>query len=170
MFHQKSLIRENIAYVKVCANDIIKKRHTSSFTFYQIESSTIKWGKKMKPKIVKSKGLNEYLTPEHCFIAENYSAKQVSIARARVKPGITTVSHHLIGVKEIYIITSGKGKVKVGNMEPTEVEEGDVVVIPPRVSQKITNIGNVDLVFYCVCTPRFTENCYCNEESEKERV
>ena len=121
----------------------------------------------MQPKIVKATSLNEYLTPERCSIAENYSAKAVSIARACVKPGITTKAHHLNGVEEIYIITKGTGKVSVGKLEPTEISEGDVVIIPPLTSQKITNTGKTDLVFYCVCTPKFTQQCYCNEESEK---
>jgi mannose-6-phosphate isomerase-like protein (cupin superfamily) len=119
----------------------------------------------MQPKVVRAKQPHEYLTPERCYIAENHSDPAVSIARATVKPGVTTKAHHLTdGVQEIYIITSGKGKVTVGTLPPTEVTVGDVVVIPPLTSQKITNIGETDLVFHCVCTPRFTEGCYVNEE------
>jgi mannose-6-phosphate isomerase-like protein (cupin superfamily) len=118
----------------------------------------------MEPKIVKTKDLNEYFTPEQCFIAENYSAKDVSIARATIKPKETTHAHHLKAEKEIYIITEGVGKVAIGNLPPTKVEKGDVVVIPAGVSQKVTNIGDVDLVFYCVVTPRFTQDCYVDEE------
>ena len=118
----------------------------------------------MQPKIVKTKDLNEYFTPEQCFIAENYSAKDVSIARATIKPKVTTHAHHLKDAKEIYIITEGVGKVTIGDLPPTKVEKGDVVVIPAGVSQKVTNIGEADLVFYCVCTPRFTQECYVDEE------
>ncbi len=118
----------------------------------------------MLPKIVKAHTPNEYLTPEHCYIAENHSDPAVSIARATVKPGVTTLTHHLIGVQEIYIITSGEGKVYVGDLKPTDVTVGDVVVIPPQIRQKITNTGKTDLVFYCICTPRFTEECYVNDE------
>jgi mannose-6-phosphate isomerase-like protein (cupin superfamily) len=121
----------------------------------------------LKPKIVKATSLNEYLTPEHCYIAENFNSEEVSIARATVKPGITTLPHHLNGVQEIYLITSGQAKVTIGSLEPTDVGVGDVVIIPPRTSQKVTNIGKTDLVFYCICTPRFTEACYVNEEAEK---
>ena len=117
----------------------------------------------MQPKIIKTNAPYEYLTPERCSVAENYSSKDVSIARATVKPGVTTVPHHLIGVQEIYIITSGQGKVTVGELEPTDVGVGDVVVIPPMTSQKIANTGTTDLIFYCVCTPRFTQECYVSE-------
>lgn len=120
----------------------------------------------MQPKIVKIKALNEYYTPEHCFIAENYTAEDVSVARATVKAGVSTHTHRLTGVKEIYIITAGSGKVTIGNLEPTQVEKGDVVIIPAGISQKITNIGKKDLVFYCICTPRFTADCYSDEEKE----
>jgi mannose-6-phosphate isomerase-like protein (cupin superfamily) len=122
----------------------------------------------MQPKIVRANQPHEYLTPERCYIAENHSDPAVSIARATIKPGITTKAHHLKdGVQEIYIITSGKGIVKIGNLDPAEVTVGDVVIIPPLTSQKVTNMGSTDLVFYCVCTPRFTETCYVDEEPEK---
>jgi len=122
----------------------------------------------MQPKIVRANQPHEYLTPERCYIAENHSDPGVSIARATIKPGITTKAHHLKdGVQEIYIIISGKGIVKIGNLDPAEVTVGDVVVIPPLTSQKVTNAGSTDLVFYCVCTPRFTEACYVDEEPEK---
>ena len=122
-----------------------------------------KKGEIMQPKIIKANTPYEYLTPERCSVAENYSCKNVSIARATVKSGVTTVPHHLKGVQEIYIITSGQGRVTVGDLEPTDVSVGDVVVIPPMSSQKITNTGTSDLVFYCVCTPRFTQECYVFE-------
>ena len=121
----------------------------------------------MQPKIVKSASLNPYLTPEHCYIAENYSDKSVSVAVATVKPGVTTKAHHLKGIQEIYIITSGTGKVAFSGTEPTIVGTGDVIVIPEGVSQKITNTGKTDLVFYCVCTPRFIEACYFDDDPEK---
>ena len=122
--------------------------------------------KEMHPKIIKKNSLHEYLTPEQCYIAENYTCPDVSIARATVKPGVTTILHHLKRIQEIYIITSGQGKIAVGDLEPTDVEVGDVVVIPPQTPQKIANTGKADLVFYCICTPRFTERCYVDDELE----
>lgn len=119
----------------------------------------------MQPKIVTAKSLKETLTPEQCYIYENWSSKDISIARARVKSGVTTKPHHLVGVDEIYLIVSGRGKVRIGKLEPTEVKKGDIVFIPAGVSQQVTNISKSDLVFYCICTPRFTAKCYCDEEA-----
>jgi len=120
----------------------------------------------MQPKIVKASSLNEYYTPERCFIAENYGSNdgKVSIAVATVKPGVTTVAHHLEGIEEIYIITQGKGVMEVKGMPPAEVTVGDVIIIPDGVSQCIKNVGDCDLVFYCVCTPRFVQERYYSDE------
>ena len=121
----------------------------------------------MKSRIVKADTLHEFKTPERCSIAENWSSERVSIARARVKPGITTLAHHLEDVDEIYLIMKGKGQVDVGDLEPTEVTAGDIVFIPAGTSQRITNIGRTDLVFHCICTPRFTEDCYRDDSQTK---
>jgi mannose-6-phosphate isomerase-like protein (cupin superfamily) len=119
----------------------------------------------MKPMIIKATNLNETTTYERCSVAENYHSDKVSIARAIVKAGVTTVAHHLKNVEEIYLITSGQGIVEVGDIPPTEVAEGDVVVIPAGMSQKIANTGKKDLVFTCICTPRFITQCYVDEET-----
>jgi mannose-6-phosphate isomerase-like protein (cupin superfamily) len=118
----------------------------------------------LQPRIVRAKTLTETRSSERCFIAENWSSQKLSVARATVKPGDTTVLHHLEDVDEIYIIVKGKGKVNVGKLEPTNVKKGDTVFIPAGISQQITNSGETDLVFYCICSPRFTQRCYISEE------
>jgi len=50
--------------------------------------------------------------------------------------------------------------VEVGNLAPTPVAPGAVVVIPPGVRQRITSTGPEDLIFLAVCTPRFTPERY----------
>jgi mannose-6-phosphate isomerase-like protein (cupin superfamily) len=125
----------------------------------------------LKPAIVKAASLKETLLPEGCFLFENWGAatsgdKNVSIARARAKPGVTTKAHWLSGVQEIYLIVQGKGKVTVGDLKPTEVSKGDVVVIPPETVQSITNVGKTDLFYYCICTPAFVPECYHDNETK----
>jgi mannose-6-phosphate isomerase-like protein (cupin superfamily) len=53
---------------------------------------------------------------------------------------------------------------QIGGLEPTKVAEGDIVIIPAGTSQKITNIGKNDLLFYCICTPAFRQDRYHDEE------
>ncbi|MGH8717557.1 MAG: cupin domain-containing protein [Burkholderiales bacterium] len=82
------------------------------------------------------------------------------MARARVTPGVTTRWHRLIGTAERYVILEGEGLVEVGSLPPQEVRAGDIVLIPPSCRQRITNIGQNDLIFLAVCTPRFTNEVY----------
>lgn len=104
----------------------------------------------------------EFATDERCHILEWWNDptdQDVSIARARVAPGVTTALHR-VSVHERYLILEGRGRVRIGALEPSDVGPGDVVVIPAGVPQRIENIGDTDLVFACVCTPRFRPDCY----------
>lgn len=121
----------------------------------------------MSPEVMRSNITTEYETDERCHIMEtaNDSGDEaVSIARARVEPGVTTAWHKLDGVTERYIIISGEGRVEIGELEPTDVLESDVVRIPANTPQRITNIGDTDLIFYAVCSPRFLPGCYVGLE------
>lgn len=115
----------------------------------------------MNAMILKQNLAAEFSTPERCHIIEtsNSAHDRLSIARARVEPGVTTKLHYVDG-EERYIIAEGTGRVEIGDLAPHDVGPGDVVLIPPRVRQRITNIGHVDLIFYCVCTPRFEQAAY----------
>ena len=102
----------------------------------------------------------EFYTEERCWILEVWRDDAVTVARARVAPGVTTKAHLLRGVVERYLIIEGKGIVRIGGKAPEEVGPGEVVTIPPQVSQSITNSGSSDLIFYCIWTPPFTQSCY----------
>jgi mannose-6-phosphate isomerase-like protein (cupin superfamily) len=119
-----------------------------------------------------SAATSEFMTPERCWIFEAWNDDSdcaVSIARARVAPGVTTQLHRLRGVDERYLIVMGSGVVRIGTLDPQKIEPGDVAVIPAGVSQQISNDQERDLVFYCICTPRFSADCYeALEESERE--
>lgn len=117
----------------------------------------------MRPAIARSSECLEIETVERCFIKEVSGSAvddEVSIARARVTPGTTTAWHRLKGVAERYLIVSGSGRVSVQGLDPSEVGPGDVVRIPAGMAQRIANIGSTDLIFYCICTPPFREDCY----------
>jgi mannose-6-phosphate isomerase-like protein (cupin superfamily) len=117
----------------------------------------------MKEALKHMDGAAEYYFEEGCYILEllNSSEEQdLSIARARVKPGVTTVRHCLLDTAERYVILEGRGRVEVGELPPEEVAPGDVVLIPAFCPQRITNMGDVDLVFLAICTPRFTPRQY----------
>lgn len=105
----------------------------------------------------------EYYFAEGCHINELSNSPDdpaVSIARARVVPGVTTHWHRLRDIAERYVILAGKGRVEVGELPPQEVTHGAVVLIPPHCWQRISNIGDEDLVFLAICSPRFRPEAY----------
>lgn len=106
---------------------------------------------------------NEYFFVEGCYINELSNGaldKDVSIARARVTPGVTTQWHRLNHTTERYVILEGEGRVEVGDCAPRQVKTGDVVIIPPQTRQRISNTGVQDLIFLAICSPRFQEKNY----------
>ena len=63
---------------------------------------------------------SEFWTPEKCYIIESSNTADdpdASIARARVKPGVTTRWHRVNGIIERYYILEGKGLVEVGELK-----------------------------------------------------
>lgn len=117
----------------------------------------------MLEKIIKPSLANEFYTDEKCYILESSNSpddEALSIARARVLPGVTTSWHRLKRQVERYYILSGTGCVEIGKLPPENVKEGDVVIIPAMCQQRITNTGVNDLVFLAMCTPRFEVKDY----------
>ncbi len=105
----------------------------------------------------------EVFIDEGCHILElsnDDSDPELSIARARVEPGVTTKWHRVLDTVERYVILDGQGCVEIGDYPPQDVQAGDVVLIPPSVRQRIANVGEGDLVFLAICSPRFTPEAY----------
>lgn len=117
----------------------------------------------MKPEVKKHHDVKEFFTTEGCHILEvanDAADNEVSIARARVESGVATKWHLVRDTIERYLIISGKGRVEVEGLAPTDIREGDVVRIPAGTPQRITNTGKTDLIFYCICSPRFRVENY----------
>ena len=122
----------------------------------------------MKPAIRPLDRGVELYTPERCYIIELANTPddpEASIALARVARGVTTRWHRLVGTTERYVIIEGRGRVEIGDLPAQEVAAGDVVLIPPLCPQRITNVGEHDLTFLAICTPRLRQAHY--EEVEK---
>ena len=114
------------------------------------------------PLIPAADAAEEVWTTERCFIREIVNVDRIpewSLARTRVEPGVTTELHRLT-VAEWYLIKHGEGRMEVGDYPPFDVVPGDTVAIPAGTSQRITNSGSEDLVFDCLCVPRFTPESY----------
>ena len=109
---------------------------------------------------------SEFYTDERCHIIEIVNTSEhpnISMAQARVLPGVHTASHLLNGTTEWYYILEGQGDMYLGNVLVGRLNKGDVVHIPPGKPQSIHNIGQEDLVFLCICTPRFQPRDYVQD-------
>ncbi len=118
------------------------------------------------PFLIPSRGLQEFATSERCFVTEllNHSSRpDLSLARARVQPGVVTELHAL-DVGETYVIETGSGMMEVGG-DRFRVGPGDSVRIPEGTPQRIENDGAADLVFLCICQPRFRAEGYVGLEA-----
>ena len=85
------------------------------------------------------------------------NAVNQSLAEAQVPPGGDTVEHYHRRSEEIYLFTSGAGRMRLGD-EEREVREGDCVVIPPGVRHKLWNDGTEPLVLLCCCAPPYSHD------------
>ena len=97
----------------------------------------------------------EYFFFEGCYINElsnDSSDSDVSIAQARVCPGVTTKWHRLNATTERYVILEGEGLVELGDNQAEIVSAGDIVIIPPLTPQRITNNSDSDLIFLAICS------------------
>lgn len=122
----------------------------------------------MNGPVIKAGHDEEVWIRERCYIRELINDKSIpdfSMAQTRVKPGVVTELHKL-QVREWYVIMEGTGLVEVDGGPKTPVGPGDTVEIPAGISQRITNTGKTDLLFQCVCLPRFTPDRYEAVESD----
>jgi len=149
---------------------MIPEDWTCEFNKTRIKRDDFDWCKghpSMLADVKKFSAIQEFETEERCYIADisNDSGDGLlSIARARVRPGVTTSWHKLNETNERYIIISGTGSMEIGDMDPLDVYEGDIVRIPAGTPQRIRNTGGSDLIFYCICSPPFQKNCYVDLE------
>jgi mannose-6-phosphate isomerase-like protein (cupin superfamily) len=84
------------------------------------------------------------------------NAERQSVAEATVPPGGETAEHYHRTTEEVYLFTSGQGRMRLGD-EEAEVRAGDTVVIPPGVRHKLWNEGSQPLVLLCCCAPPYRD-------------
>ncbi len=112
-------------------------------------------------------GVAEFRTDERCYITELLNSEispGVSLAIARIEPGVRTQLHSLSGIEEIYIVRSGRGVIEIDGIEQA-LAAGDQAIVPAGTAQRVTNTGSDDLCCYCLCRPRFRPDCYVDLEA-----
>lgn len=84
----------------------------------------------------------------------NSAIRHQSLAEARLQPGQSTDEHYHSRSEEIYFLTHGVGKMRIGG-ETREVKAGDSIAIPPGQRHKLWNTGTEPLRLLCCCSPAY---------------
>jgi mannose-6-phosphate isomerase-like protein (cupin superfamily) len=86
----------------------------------------------------------------------NSSIREQSLAEARVPVGASTQEHFHTQTEEIYYITHGRGRLRIGD-EVREVQPGDAIAILPGRKHKLWNTGSEVLRLLCCCAPPYED-------------
>ena len=84
----------------------------------------------------------------------NSTIRNQSLAEARLPVGGATQEHYHPRAEEIYYITPGVGKIRIGG-EIRELKAGDAIAIPPGRKHKLWNTGGEVLRLLCCCAPAY---------------
>ncbi len=84
----------------------------------------------------------------------NSSIRNQSLAEAKIPVGGSTMEHYHPKAEEIYFITHGMGRMRLGQAE-REVRPGDAIAIPPGQAHKLWNTGKEPLCLLCCCAPAY---------------
>ena len=87
----------------------------------------------------------------------NSAIRNQSLAEARLPAGASTQEHYHVRTEEIYYITHGTGRMRIGN-ETRDVKPGDAIAIPPGQKHKLWNTGAETLRLLCCCAPAYEHN------------
>lgn len=105
---------------------------------------------------------NEYTTLDGSRILElirpeREGSENLSLARAIVEPGASTLRHRHGEAEEIYYVLRGEGALEIGGAIE-RVGPGDAHLIPPGVEHRVTAVGPEPLVILCACSPPYTHD------------
>ncbi len=81
----------------------------------------------------------------------------MSFAEAIIEPGGTTHLHLHQKSEEIYYITQGTGRMRLGEAE-FDIGRGNTVRIPPGTLHNVANTGNESLKILCACHPPYSDD------------
>ncbi len=84
----------------------------------------------------------------------NSAIRNQSLAEARLPVGAATQEHYHPRAEEIYYITHGHGRMRIGQ-EVREVVAGDAIAIRPGQRHKLWNTGAEPLRLLCCCAPAY---------------
>lgn len=110
-------------------------------------------------RVVSHRDIEPYVTKDGSVIREWVSpgpgGGNQSLAEARVGPGESTTPHYHRTSEELYLVTAGRGQLRLG-AEERELAAGDCALIPPGEAHSLLNTGAEELVVLCACAPPYS--------------
>lgn len=85
-----------------------------------------------------------------------HGSRAQSLAEAIVPPGSHTLPHRHHHSEEIYHITAGAGRMRLGETE-FDISPGDTICIPPGVIHCLINPGPAPLRLLCCSSPPYAD-------------
>lgn len=79
-----------------------------------------------------------------------------SLAEATLPPGAATVAHYHRRTEELYLVTGGRGRLRIDG-EERDIQVGDCALIPPGAVHKLHNTGDEPLRIVCACAPAYDD-------------
>jgi mannose-6-phosphate isomerase-like protein (cupin superfamily) len=89
------------------------------------------------------------------WVAPGTPGRRQSLAEAIVPAGGSTRAHFHRESEEIYLVTSGSGRMLLGE-EERPIAAGDCVVIPPGTVHRLWADASAPLVVVCSCVPPYS--------------
>ncbi len=90
-------------------------------------------------------------------------ARNQSLAEATIPVGGATTEHYHRVTEELYLVSAGRGRLRVDG-EERMIGEGDCALIPPGARHKVFNAGSEPLRIVCACSPPYSDEDTCLTE------
>jgi len=99
------------------------------------------------------------------WVAPGTPGRRQSLAEATVPAGGSTLAHFHRASEEVYLVTSGSGRMLLG-YATRQIAAGDCVVIPPGTVHRLWADAETPLVVVCSCVPPYShEDTFLVEEA-----
>ena len=83
------------------------------------------------------------------------------LALVRVPPGKSYCPYHAESAQfEVYMVVSGRGKVRDEKNASHEVKTGDAFYFAPGEAHQLSNEGNEDFIYYVIADNPMNDSCY----------
>jgi mannose-6-phosphate isomerase-like protein (cupin superfamily) len=112
-------------------------------------------------EIVRRDELEAYATRDGSeireWVAPGAPGRRQTLAEATIPAGSSTLVHYHRESEEIYLVTSGHGRMLLGDDEQP-IAPGDCVVIPPGAVHQLHAAADAPLVVVCSSVPPYSHD------------